>query len=374
MNYNTLHIPEYENDSLNEVKNLLYELSPLIGNKNIHQLNQDLDLVYQNKAFILHAGDCAESFEDTVPYIIDAKLSHLLELTQEMENLLDTKVICIARQAGQYAKPRTQSHETFNDTMMLTYRGDIINSAVPTEKARKPDAKRMIEAYYHIQKILNYYENNFTQKASMYFSHESLLLHFDECMTRQNESKAWFNTSTHLLWLGMRTAFDSQAHIQYAQGIENPIALKVGPQTSLIALSKVLNYLIQENQFRKILLIYRFGIDHIVDSLPKLLNMIKKKPYKVLLLCDPMHGNTKINGHYKTRHPSDITHELVFAKKLHKVLHLPLHGLHIETTFEEVDECVEAGQYSKKYKSLVDPRLNQQQCLQLFKEFITEQS
>ena len=45
-------------------------------------------------------------------------------------------------------------------------------------------------------------------------------------MPRQN---GWYNLSTHLPWIGMRTAQLDGAHVEYFRGIANPIGVKVGP-------------------------------------------------------------------------------------------------------------------------------------------------
>lgn len=69
-------------------------------------------------------------------------------------------------------------------------------------------------------------------------SHEGLLLPYEEALTREysipgsnsmSESKAFYNTSAHFLWIGDRTRQLDGAHVEYFRRIRNPIGIKVGP-------------------------------------------------------------------------------------------------------------------------------------------------
>jgi 3-deoxy-7-phosphoheptulonate synthase len=48
-------------------------------------------------------------------------------------------------------------------------------------------------------------------------------------VNRATESKAFYNTSAHFLWIGDRTRQVNGAHVEYFRGIRNPIGIKVGP-------------------------------------------------------------------------------------------------------------------------------------------------
>lgn len=77
------------------------------------------------------------------------------------------------------------------------------------------------------------------------FSHEGLLLPYEEAMTRRFPipdstvsrelgtpalaSEKYYNTSAHFLWVGDRTRQLDGAHVEYFRGIRNPIGIKVGP-------------------------------------------------------------------------------------------------------------------------------------------------
>jgi len=85
-----------------------------------------------------------------------------------------------------------------------------------------------------------------------------------------------------------------------------------------------------------------------------------------------MHGNTRFTqSGIKTRAFEDILHELRQAFQIHRQCKIPLGGLHFEMTGENVTECIggvgglKEEDLSLAYKSLVDPRLNYEQALEI---------
>ena len=64
-------------------------------------------------------------------------------------------IIKIARIAGQFAKPRSDDFEEKGGTKLPSYRGDIINDINFDENSRKPDPKRMLDAYSQSAYSLN---------------------------------------------------------------------------------------------------------------------------------------------------------------------------------------------------------------------------
>jgi len=66
-------------------------------------------------------------------------------------------------------------------------------------------------------------------RVDFYTSHEGLHLLSEQAQTRYIErQRKWYNLSTHMPWIGMRTAAIDGAHIEYFRGIANPIGVKVG--------------------------------------------------------------------------------------------------------------------------------------------------
>ena len=67
-------------------------------------------------------------------------------------------------------------------------------------------------------------------RVDFYTSHEGLHLQYEQAQTRYIErQQRWYNLSTHMPWIGMRTAQLDGAHVEYFRGIANPIGVKVGP-------------------------------------------------------------------------------------------------------------------------------------------------
>jgi 3-deoxy-7-phosphoheptulonate synthase len=85
-----------------------------------------------------------------------------------------------------------------------------------------------------------------------------------------------------------------------------------------------------------------------------------------------MHGNTEIvNGGRKTRRFDRILSELEKAFGVHQSCGTRLGGVHFELTGEHVTECVGGARglsevdLERAYRSLVDPRLNDEQALEM---------
>lgn len=409
-------------EALTEVIDKLSTLPPLVSIGEIHQLKQKLAEASLGKRFILQGGDCAESFAECHSTTIANKFKILLQMGLILVHGLKKPVTHIGRIAGQFAKPRSNLLESINDTCLPSYRGDLINQATFSETARTPDPSRMLEGYNHAAITLNYLralinggftnihntgdwalpatlggqnsqfyanireqlqqaltlfdnlnEEQLKQRANIDFftSHEALLLPYESALTRQIDCR-WYNLSTHYPWVGMRTSNLSGAHIEYLSGITNPVAIKVGPNATPSWLRSVLDKLNPSNELGKITLVTRFGADAIDNFLPPLINTVKQSQHQVLWLCDPMHGNTETTKHgKKTRHVTNIITEITKALSIHQQHDSILGGVHLELTGENVTECigglrqVSAETLHNNYCSLVDPRLNYEQSLEV---------
>lgn len=400
----------------------IQKLPPLVTPLEVQALKTNLAKVARGEAFLLQGGDCAETFSDCNETTILNKIRILLQISFVLIHGLEKPVVRVGRIAGQYAKPRSYDEETINDITLPTYRGDLINSSEFTESARIPDPNRMLEGYHCAGLTLNYiralvsggfadlfhpeYWNlEFAKKSSMefeyhkmingihdalmfiktignvsetlkrvdfYTSHEALHLYYEQALTRKHSDGKWYNLGTHFPWIGMRTATIDSSHIEYARGIANPIAIKIGPSMTkqwLITLLEILN---PRNEAGKITLIHRFGAQHISEKLPPLINAVKASGMSVVWSCDPMHGNTSVTKEgYKTRSFDVVLQELEQAVRIHQQLGSYLGGVHFELTGEDVTECVGGARglteddLKLAYKTLVDPRLNYEQSLEM---------
>lgn len=155
---------KYENKAeLDEVIARIKNLPPLVSPPEIERLRHQLALVQHNQAFLLHAGDCAESFEACNEQNIRHKLGLILSFSLIMIWGMRLPVVRIGRIAGQYAKPRSSGTEKveMDDGQggkcikeIPSFRGDNVNGLSPND--RKPCPQRLERAYFHSAATLCY--------------------------------------------------------------------------------------------------------------------------------------------------------------------------------------------------------------------------
>ena len=114
------------------------------------------------------------------------------------------------------------------------------------------------------------------------------------------------------------------------------------------------------------------GAKHIDKLLPPIIEAVKKTKIPVTWSCDPMHGNTETTADgTKTRHFDNILLELKQALEIHRAMGSYLGGVHFELTGDNVTECIggarglAADDLKTAYHSLVDPRLNYEQSIEM---------
>ncbi|MCP3673324.1 MAG: 3-deoxy-7-phosphoheptulonate synthase, partial [Gammaproteobacteria bacterium] len=182
----------------------------------------------------------------------------------------------------------------------------------------------------------------------------------------------WYNLSTHFPWVGMRTAKLGSAHIEYLRGINNPLAIKIGTSITADQLLQLIETLNPENEPGRITLISRFGAQQIGACLPPLIKAVEQSGQTVLWSCDPMHGNTRITKTgLKTRDIEAIHEELKLAFQIHKENQSQLSAVHLEISGNNITECTGGlcqltdAMLESNYQSLLDPRLNRAQSLEI---------
>jgi 3-deoxy-7-phosphoheptulonate synthase len=151
-----VQVPEYPNSvALNEVEKQLSSFPPLVFAGEARTLTRHLDRVAAGEAFLLHGGDCAESFAEHGADNIRDFFRVFLQMAVVLTFAAALPVVKIGRIAGQFAKPRSSPTETRGDVTLPSYRGDIINSHEFTAEARVPDPRRQVEAYRQSAATLN---------------------------------------------------------------------------------------------------------------------------------------------------------------------------------------------------------------------------
>lgn len=411
-------------EALRHALNLLSQLPPLVTSWEVAALKQQLALASEGKAFILQAGDCAERFADCTSPRITNQLKILIQMSLVLVQGGGRPVIRLGRFAGQYAKPRSADYETRGAVTLPSFRGDLINRNEFTAEARTPDPQLLLRGYeraaltlnfiralvkggfadlhhpeywdldwaksspkfeeyrrlvHSITESLRFMENilgvpaSGSERIDFYTSHEALHLGYEQAQTRRVPHRpGWFNLSAHMPWIGIRTSSPSGAHVEYARGIENPIGVKVGAATPLADLPLLIETLNPRREPGKLALIHRFGLERVAESLPNLIQTVRKTGHPVVWMCDPMHGNTHTTANgFKTRRFQDIAGEIEQSFAIHAACGSSLAGIHIELTGENVTECVGGARglaeddLARAYESEVDPRLNYEQALEI---------
>ncbi|MEO8670173.1 MAG: 3-deoxy-7-phosphoheptulonate synthase class II [Tahibacter sp.] len=411
----------------------LRELPPLVTSWEVIALRKQIAEAQEGRRFLLQGGDCAESFDDCSSALISNRLKVLLQMSLVLVHGLKLPVVRVGRFAGQYAKPRSTDTETRDGVTLPSYRGDIVNGNEFTSEARRADPQRLVEGHSHSALTMNfvralidggfadlhhpeYWDLEWVKysplqseyqrmvesigdslrfmetlhgtpigsfaRVDFYTSHEALVLHYEQSLTRQVPRQwGWFNLSTHFPWIGMRTADVDGAHVEYCRGIRNPIGVKIGPSVKPDQLKRLLAILNPDNEPGRMTLIHRMGADKIEQYLPGLVEAVKSEGAKVLWCCDPMHGNTEATSvGVKTRRFENIRSELDRAFDIHAGCGTRLGGAHLELTGEDVTECLGGARdltesdLARAYKSSVDPRLNYEQSIELAMLIVRKQA
>ena len=417
--------PVYRNGAaLQRAVESLSRLPPIVVSWEVELLKQQIAAAQRGERFLLQGGDCAESFDDCESGQIARTLKILLQMSLVLLHGLKKPVIRVGRFAGQYAKPRSADTETRDGLTLPCYRGDLVNRPGFSAEEREPDPELLLRGYERAALTLNfvralvdggfadlhhpeYWDLEFVRhspsreqyrqiaaaiadsldffeamsgsrvheasRAPFYASHEALHLLYEQAQTRfiprQNR---WYNLSTHLPWIGMRTADLAGAHVEYCRGIANPVGVKVGPAMDKAWVQGLCQALNPGREAGRLVLIHRLGAKLIESRLPALVEAVQATGVPVLWLCDPMHGNTETTSSgLKTRRFENIVSELEAAFRIHQAAGSYLGGVHFELTGEDVTECTGGARglidtdLARAYRSQVDPRLNAEQALEL---------
>src|SRR5687767_722474 len=151
-----LQVPEYPDaNALADVEAQLATFPPLVFAGEARNLKKALAKVAAGDAFLLQGGDCAESFAEHSANNIRDFFRVFLQMAVVLTFAGASPVVKIGRIAGQFAKPRSAPTEKQGGVELPAYRGDIINDIAFTPDARRPDPRRMMDAYRQSAATLN---------------------------------------------------------------------------------------------------------------------------------------------------------------------------------------------------------------------------
>ena len=399
---------------------------PLVFAGEARSLQTALGQVASGNAFLLQAGDCAESFEEFSAVNIREKLRVILQMAVMLTYSMGVPVVKVGRIAGQFAKPRSNNTETIDGVELPVFRGHMVNGPDAHAEARIPNPDRLVQAYHQAASTLNLvraftkggfadlnrvhawnqefvaqsaegkrYEdvaseieralafmracgidtetNTALHQVDVYTSHEALILGYEEALTRQDSlTGGWYDCSAHMLWIGERTRQLDGAHVEFLRGVGNPLGCKIGKTTDVDYVLSLCEALNPARIPGRLTLISRMGANDVEEALRPLLRAVRDAGHPVVWACDPMHGNTYSapNGR-KTRHLEDIVKEITGFVKAHRAEGTWPGGIHIELTGENVTECLGGSEglgnddLDTRYETVCDPRLNGRQSIDL---------
>ncbi|MFV0450877.1 MAG: class II 3-deoxy-7-phosphoheptulonate synthase [Propioniciclava sp.] len=396
---------------------------PLVFAGECDDLKRRMAEVAAGRAFLLQAGDCAETFETVTAVNIRNSLRVQLSMALVLQYAAQVPVVKVGRIAGQYAKPRSNDAETRQGVTLPSYRGDAVNGLDFTLEARQHDPRRLVEVYNASAATLNLvrafvnggfadlrtvhswnsdFVRNSTVEASYealsteieralafmitcgvsddalrtvtyYASHEALLMEYEQPLVRiDSRTGQPYGTSGHMLWIGERTRQLDGAHVELLSRLRNPIGIKLGPGVSPGEIRGLVEKLDPDAEPGRLTLITRMGADKVRDRLPAIIETVQATGRTPAWVCDPMHGNTFATASgFKTRAFPVIWDEVDGFFDVHAALGTWPGGVHLELSGNDVTECVGGvgelveADLAHRYETACDPRLNRNQGLEL---------
>ncbi|HEX5265729.1 MAG TPA: 3-deoxy-7-phosphoheptulonate synthase class II [Acidimicrobiales bacterium] len=415
-----------DTDDLEAVLKTLGGLPPLVFAGEARRLTTRLGEAAAGRAFVLQAGDCAESFAEFSADAIRDKLKVILQMAVILTYGAGVPVVKLGRIAGQFGKPRSSPTELVGDLELPSFRGHMVNDDAPVPELRVPDPDRLVAAYHQSAATLNLvrafttggfadlsqvhaWNQEFVvsstagrryeaiareidralrfmracgieleaeatlHQVDFWTSHDALVLPYEEALTRRDSlSGDWYDCSAHLLWIGERTRRLEGAHVEFFRGVHNPLGIKLGPEVEpdqVVALCAALD---PDRVPGRLTLITRMGAGLVTDRLPPLLRAVAEAGHPVLWVCDPMHGNTFTSeGGRKTRHFEQVLAEIQGFFDVHRAEGTWPGGVHLELTGDHVTECLGGAEevmeddLPLRYTTTCDPRLNARQSVDL---------
>ena len=420
--------PEWPDaDALKKAEARLATVPPLVFAGEARHLTSQLADVANGEAFLLQAGDCAESFAEFTADSIRDKLKIILQMAVALTYAAGVPVVKVGRIAGQFAKPRSAGTERVGDLELQSFRGHMVNDEAFEAEARRPDPERLVAAYQQSASTLNllraFTKGGFADLSQVHLwnqqfvassaegqryeriaseidralrfmaacgidlgaeeglhqvdfwtSHEALILPYEECLTRVDSLTGdWYDCSAHMVWVGDRTRQLDGAHLEFLSGINNPVGVQDRPDLHARRGRGDVRAPEPRPPARPAHAHHpAWEPTRIEELLPPIVRAVEAEGHPVVWVCDPMHGNTFTSeGGRKTRRFDDILSELRSFFDVHRDEGTWPGGVHVELTGDDVTECLGGaeeifeGDLDDRYTTTCDPRLNARQSLDL---------
>ena len=262
----------------------LQALPPLVFAGEARQLQAALGEVAAGRAFLLQAGDCAESFHDFTAVTIREKLKILLQMAAVLTYGAALPVVKVGRIAGQFAKPRSVADRARRTATSCRPSAATWSTTTRRRRGARPDPERMLQGYHQSAATLNlvraFTKGGFADLTQVHMWNQEFvassprgpalrgarrrdrararaswpraastsrtrrsctrstsgratrgsLLDYEEGLTRRDSLTGdWYDCSAHMLWIGERTRQPDGAHVEFFSGVHNPLGVKLGP-------------------------------------------------------------------------------------------------------------------------------------------------
>ena len=297
----------------------------------VDALKELLGQASQGKAFVLTGGDCAETFAESTANRVRLKIQTILQMAIVLTYGASLPIVKMGRMAGQYAKPRSSDTETRDGVTLPSYRGDAVNSFEFTPEARRPDPARLLDTYTRSGTTLNLIRA-FTQGgyADLHRVHEwnrgfisnPAYKRFDALASDIDRAISFMDAA------GVNA--DELRTVDFYSAHESLLLEYEQAMTRVDSRTDKLN---PEAEPGRLSFITRMGSQELEAVLPALLEAQLRDGRPVTWMCDPMHGNTiSSSSGYKTRSFECILQEVAKFFTAHQEAGTIPGGIHVELT------------------------------------------
>lgn len=395
-------MPTYDNanpDDLSSAVSKIESFSPLVFAGEVRILNEQLARATQGQGFVLMGGDSAEAYTEFDVDTVRDSFRVMLQMALVLTFGSSLPIVKIGRMGGQFAKIREEGERNDPDTMVRAYHrsaqtlnilrafssggyADISRlqawnldfvEQTPEGSKYRMFAQKVDESLRFMKAIgLNTQGPAFT-KVDFFTAHECLNLPFEEALTRNDSTSGrHYGCSAHMLWLGEKTKDVDGAHMEFMEGLGNPLGIKISDKCTPEELIRLVETVNPQNIPGKLTVIVRMGAEKLRKNLPGLIRAVQRDGKSVLWISDPIHGNRRegSGGEVITRDFDAIRSELRAFFDVHDEMGSHPGGVHLDMTGEDVSEI--AGGFGPGMRESVtnvsdkyDPRLNGEQSLEL---------
>lgn len=358
-NYKVNYQPTYpEQDRVGDAVHELLETRPVTTFERVDGLQDELTALACGAVDtpLVVTERCAEPVDANVP--IDTMASRALSGQAVVGMAMNGKAIHIMRIGGQSVKPRSAEFEELADGRKVPpYMGDGVNGMGVDE--RTPDPSRMVAMALQGRDLVD-------RVAALtgrhpYIAHEGLLLPYEYGLMRVNPATGkTYGLSADLLWGGVRTNGATGAHIDMLASLANPVAVKIGPNTTAADIQGLNTKLNPARIPGRLTFMLRTGPGN-EGTLGEQVQAIRKHAREALN-CYDVHGVTRSRDGHKIRAVPEIIDDITTTATVLGDAGLKLHGVHLETIPDHNRlECVDASDQLPTHPGGVDPQLNPRQ-------------